>query len=177
MRRFLFGVALLALAFGCYARALHGPLLYDDLNAIVVNQLVSDLDVAGIFTTPSWWWGGQGHVAAYRPLTTLTFAVQYALSGTEPFGYHLVNALLHGAVCLTLAVLLGRLTDNPRLGWLAGLLFAAHPVHTEAVASVVGRAEEMAALFALGAWLLVLEGRRRAGPQASWVAAGAVVLL
>src|SRR5207249_4720210 len=83
------------------------------------------------------------------------------------------NVLLHAAVCVLLAVVLGEITHRPRLAGTAAFLLAAHPVHTEAVASVVGRAEELAALAGLGAWWLVLRARRHARGRSAWLAGAA----
>ncbi len=153
-----------------YGRSLRAELVYDDLTDIVQNTYVRTFDVRGIFTSPSWaTWVGVGY-SGYRPLTTLTFAANHWFHGPRPFGYHAVNVLLHAAFSIVVAVFVGRLTGRPRVGWLTGLLFAAHPVHTDAVASVVGRAEELAALFAVGAWWLVLESRSGPTPRAAWLA-------
>jgi len=148
------------------------------VNAIVDNRLVRALDLRGIFLTPSWWGepGRASYAPAYRPVTTLSFALNHALGGLDPLGYHAVNVLLHAAVCVLLAVVLGEITHRPRLAGTAALLFAAHPVHTEAVASVVGRAEELAALAGLGAWWLVLRARRHARGRSAWLAGAALAL-
>src|SRR5262249_7428894 len=79
--------------------------------------------------------------------------------GVAPFGYHLVNFALHAAVCVVLALVLARIAGDATLALLAAFLFAAHPVHTEAVASVVGRAELLAALLGLLAWWIVVARR------------------
>jgi tetratricopeptide (TPR) repeat protein len=150
-----------AVAVGCYVNSLNGELLFDDLPAIVENRMVRDGAVADIVRTPSWaHWVGIGY-AGYRPVTTLSFALNHRLHGLAPFGYHLVNVILHAVVCVLLLVVLTRITAQRDLAVLAAMLFAAHPVHTEAVASVVGRAELLAAFFAVTAWLLAAEARRR----------------
>jgi Tfp pilus assembly protein PilF len=156
------------LAAALYANSLDGALLFDDVNAIVNNQWVRSGDLRGIVTRASWWGGGRGH--GWRPLTTLTFAADHALHGLAPFGYHLVNVLLHAAVSVLVFAAFARATGTPRVAAIAALLFAAHPVHTEAVASVVGRAELLAAAGFFVAWLCFLRaddaralarGRRR----------------
>src|SRR5207237_6057979 len=91
----------------------------------------------------------------YRPVTTLTFAVDHALHGVRPLGYHLLNVLLHAAVAVLAAVVGRRVTGDGAIAFVTALLFATHPVHTEAVTSVVGRAEVLAALFGLAAWLVI----------------------
>src|SRR5204862_5035407 len=172
----LAAVALVALA--CYANSLRGALLFDDVNAIVDNRLVRALDLRGIFLTPSWWGepGRASYVPAYRPVTTLSFALNHALGGLGPLGYHAVNVLLHAAVCVLLSVVLGEVMRRPRLAGTAALLFAAHPVHTEAVASVVGGAEGLAALGGLGAGWLVLRARGAVRGRSVWVGSGGSAL-
>jgi protein O-mannosyl-transferase len=162
-------ILVVALAIACYANSLGCGLVFDDLNAIVNNPAVRDHDAGAIVTTASWF--GKP-VTVYRPITTLSFALDHVLHGASPFGYHLVNVLLHAGVSLLVALLLVRVTASPSLGILAALLFATHPVHTEAVTSVVGRAEELSALFGLAAWVLLL-GVNREG----WRTAVAAALL
>lgn len=90
-----------------------------------------------------------GSHKSYRPLCTLSFRINHAVGGMDPWGYHLVNVLLHAAVT-------GLFTNFSRIlfgdgYWtlIAGLLFASHPIHTEAVAGIVGRANIGACLFFL----------------------------
>lgn len=90
-----------------------------------------------------------GSHKSYRPLCTLSFRINHAVGGMDPWGYHLVNVLLHAAVT-------GLFTNFSRIlfgdgYWtlIAGLLFASHPIHTEAVAGIVGRADIGACLFFL----------------------------
>ena len=91
-----------------------------------------------------------GSHKSYRPVTVLSFRLNYLAGGLRPWGYHLVNVLLHCLACGLFGQLAGRLLGpaDPA-AWLAALLFAVHPVHTEAVAGVVGRADVGAAVFFL----------------------------
>ena len=89
---------------------------------------------------------------SYRPLTVLTFRLNYLVHELAPLGYHLVNLCLHTAVSLLYHSLCCSLLSKPAAA-LAALLFAVHPVHTEAVTGVVGRAELLASLFFLYALL------------------------
>ena len=103
---------------------------------------------------------------SYRPLTVATFRLNYMLHELQPLGYHLVNVLLHSAVCYLYVLLCGVVFSEVWPALIAGLLFAVHPVHTEAVShtymfsshgryhhiqvsGVVGRAELMCALFTI----------------------------
>lgn len=155
-------VALVALV--VYVNTVGAALLYDDVHAILENDAVRRGDVARIFTTPSWW-GAVTPASMWRPLTTLTFALDYAVHGSAPAGYHLVNVVLHALVALAFfRVMRCYVADD--VATFGALLFAVHPVHTEAVASVVGRAELLAALGGFVAWWLFrcadVGGRRRA---------------
>ncbi|HEY6156113.1 MAG TPA: hypothetical protein VIV88_01610 [Gemmatimonadales bacterium] len=104
------------------------------------------------------YWGDE----FYRPLTVLSFAVDWTVSGGRPGWLHLMNALWHGLASVLVALLLARAL-SPAAALAGGLVFALHPVHTEAVAGLVGRAEVLAAAGMFGA---VLCARRR-----RWVAA------
>ncbi|KAK7886158.1 hypothetical protein WMY93_025779 [Mugilogobius chulae] len=80
-----------------------------------------------------------GSHKSFRPLCTLSFRLNYTLHGLQPWGYHLLNVLLHALVTGLFTVISRTLLGSWCL--LAGLLFASHPIHTEAVAGVVGRAD------------------------------------
>lgn len=118
----------------------------------------------------------------YRPLTTWTFAAQHALHGASPRAYHAGNVLLHALVTALVAALaieavrgLGRRPEAAGAAALvAGLVFAIHPVHVEAVANVSGRAELLSAAFGLAALLVharVRDGDGRASLAGSTLAA------
>uniref|UniRef100_H2ZKD7 dolichyl-phosphate-mannose--protein mannosyltransferase n=1 Tax=Ciona savignyi TaxID=51511 RepID=H2ZKD7_CIOSA len=91
-----------------------------------------------------------GSHRSYRPITTLTFRLNHFLFGMNPAAFHATNVLLHCVVtmlfCCVLKVLL---KFNSQMTLLAGLIFSLHPVHTEAVAGVVGRTDILATFFTL----------------------------
>lgn len=96
------------------------------------------------------------------------------MSGLDPWGYHLINVAVHGTVTGLFTSLARLLLGEGPWSLLAGLLFASHPIHTEAVAGVVGRADEGAALFFLLSLLCYVRHcklRGRAGPcrHAAWL--------
>lgn len=163
-------LAVVALALAVYANSLNGELFYDDDYAIQRNK-----DVTAPHAVPwthlfsSDYWGmpmaDERSHKSFRPLVVLTFRWNHALHGLEPWGYHAVNVAIHALASL-LSMLAARtiLLGAERPALLAGLLFAAHPVHTEAVAGVVGRAELMCYVAYLGAFLA---GARAAQPYAT----------
>lgn len=155
-----------AIAALCYLNGLGNEFVFDDLDVIVKNPLVTSetSGPADIFTSHYW-----AHVTPtgnlYRPLAILSYALNHRLAGLEPFSYHLVNLVLH-AMCASLVAALGSAVGlSPGGAFAAGALFAAHPIHTEAVTGVVGRADLMVTAAVLGAWLLHLRARRLGAPS------------
>jgi tetratricopeptide (TPR) repeat protein len=108
-------------------------------------------------------------------LTVWSFALQYRLAGPHPASYHGFNLLLHAAVALLVYGCAWRLTRRGDLAFLGGLLFASHPVLSEAVAAIVGRADLLATLFGLVALWCHLQAdpgpRRSAGTALALLAA------
>jgi protein O-mannosyl-transferase len=149
-----------------YANGLTGAFTYDDKAIVRDNLRLRDpAQVADLFTT-QYFGGPKGTGTAYRPVLLLSFAVQWWIHGGDPVPFHVVNVLLHATATLLLAVLLLRLRLRPPAAIGASLLFAVHPIHVEAVASVVGRGETLAAVFVLGCLLTAFryvdsESRRR----------------
>ena len=95
-----------------------------------------------------------GSHKSYRPLTSLSFKINWLLTGSSPFYFHLTNVILHGIVTylfIKLVTTLPRVTKTVTL--VSGLTWAVHPVHTEAVAGVVGRADILCTLFYLATLL------------------------
>jgi cytochrome c-type biogenesis protein CcmH/NrfG len=171
-----------------FAQTLPNPPVLDDGWAVVENPLVQGgLRNAGRIFQSSYNYGGPGTTAGlFRPVTTLTYAVNYAIHGRAPFGYHLVNLLLHVAASLLVLSLARRLAEAtmpdraPWVALVAGLLFAVHPVHVEAVAPIVGRKELLSTVLALGALLTAFSGRgaaRSLGRLAAAIGLGALGVL
>jgi protein O-mannosyl-transferase len=92
----------------------------------------------------------------WRPIPCLSYLAHRQLHGTLAWPMHAVNIVLHAVVSAMTAVLAFRLTGRIAVAWLAGLLFAAHPVHVEAVAYLVGRAESLCAIGVIGGLLIYL---------------------
>jgi hypothetical protein len=148
----VFVLALLA-----YLNNLGNGFVYDDRFIIQESQVVQELDWASM--VGSSYWGELVQAGLYRPLTLLSFGLNRAFGGPEPFGFHLVNNFLHATASVVvfyfaIALGAGRLTSLA-----AGVLFAVHPIHTEAVNGIVGRAEIFALLFLVSALLLFVRGR------------------
>ncbi len=170
-----FVLALAVVSSLAYWPGMDGEFVSDDLNAIVNNEFVAGpFDPAAIFTQPSWWGSGRGDAPGYRPVTTLSFAVNHRLGGTEPRAYHLTNLALHMLVCWLLLRVAGQLAMPARASMAAAALFALMPVHSEAVLWVVGRAELLATAGFLAGLLAVL--RYRSGGPVGLLAAAALAM-
>jgi Flp pilus assembly protein TadD len=154
-------------AAAAFANTLGNRPVLDDGWAVVDNPLVRTFDLPGMFHEQLGFAAGSTLGGPYRPLATLGHAVNYALHGTAVGGYHAVNVALHVLATLLVWALARRLLaalagGRARAGALgAALLFAVHPVHVEAVAPLVGRADLQAAVGGLGALLLALGWRER----------------
>ncbi|TMW60252.1 hypothetical protein Poli38472_000294 [Pythium oligandrum] len=138
----------------------HNQFVWDDRAAVLGNAGVRRHDTSIWRLFKDDFWGTSidsvNSHKSYRPLTVLTFRWNHYWHGIDPYGYHLVNVVVH-AICSVLvwrtAEVIMRLyapKKRVRVGSIiAGLLFALHPIHCDAVASVVGRADLLCTMFAL----------------------------
>ena len=151
----------LLLAAVAYARVLGGEFVIDDAHTVVRSLAVKDL--AGFLRSHFL----QGFLEGARPVTDLTFALNYAAGGLEPWNYHLTNLVLHLAVVVlawAFAREVLRLANAPSGEWVAVAVagvFAVHPLQSEAVSYVSQRSELLASGLYLATLLLLLAAERR----------------
>ncbi len=183
-------LAVVALGLLAHATSLDVPLQFDDVPNIVdepavhATALTADQLARAASGFPLGRWLARG-----------SFAVNHALHGLRPAGYHLVNVAFHLAAALLVLAVARRLLEalaasrdaaggaalgldgagRRRAAAIAAVLFAVHPVHTQAVTYVVQRMTVMGAFFALLAVWLWLCARARHGGAFAWRAAGAAV--
>lgn len=151
-------------AVACFMNSYQGDFVFDDSEAILSNNdLKPETPLSDLFVHD--FWGSKldsktSH-KSYRPLTVLTFRWNYFLSGGPyPMSFHIVNIILHGLVSVLMLavfslVLAGYHNDRegrplfgaPKASLACAILFAIHPIHTESVAGVVGRADLLCALL------------------------------
>ena len=155
-------VLVLGVALAASANSLRNGFVYDDVHVVVEDARLHVLNPAAIFTS-QYWPPEVGNDPLYRPVTSLSLAIDWRLGGGKPLLFHTVNVALHVAV-VALVLALASLVLPPAAAVVAALLFAVHPVHAEAVANVVGRAELLAAVGYLAAVLaFVRYGTRERG--------------
>jgi protein O-mannosyl-transferase len=131
-----------------YCTSLRGPFVFDDVTAIPLNPEIRSFAMALL---------PRAEVSAGRPLPTFTFAVNFAIHGDRPLGYHLVNLAIHLLAAIVVYDLCRRTLERlPRfaphsraLACATAVLFVAHPLTTEVVDYTFQRTESMMALFAL----------------------------
>lgn len=142
------GAACVALAAAAFAPTLvNGFTTWDDPHYILENPLIRSLTPKSVFTlfvTPE-------YAGNYHPLTLLALAIQRALFGDSPFGYHLVSLLLHLGVTFLAWRFTLRLTGRVVAALAAGLLFGLHPLHVEPVAWLSDQKDLLYSLFFLTA--------------------------
>jgi len=180
-------IAVVMALIAALASVAHLPLrnagyVQDDHLAVESNPIVARGDLAEIFGTDYWAGATGSDRSLYRPVTILSFALERRLShgAADPDVSHAINLLLHVLAAAALLLLGSRIGLGGFAASAAALLFAVHPVHVEAIANIVGRAEILAALFTFLSLLALAAairarsvGRRLAG---SCSAAGCLFL-
>ncbi|NXL75488.1 TMTC3 protein, partial [Leptocoma aspasia] len=139
----------------CYWNSLFCGFVFDDVSAILDNKdLHPSTPLRNLFQNDFWGtpMSEERSHKSYRPLTVLTFRLNYLFSELNAVSYHFLNLVFHVVVCIVFLKVCKLFLDN-RSSIVASLLFAVHPIHTEAVTGVVGRAELLSSIFFLAAFL------------------------
>ncbi len=169
----LVGILLVALIAGAvFANSVHGDLVWDDRMLILKDPAVQSLSNVDGFFTEDFFVRQENELGYgyYRPIVKTTYALDYAVWGRNPFGYHLTNIFLHACCTMLVVLLLGQLGLSPGASLVAGLIFAVHPIHTENVAWIAGRTDLLAFLFtasSLALYLLATQPRAADAPGRS----------
>lgn len=145
-------IALVVLALIPYLGAIHAPLLYDDRTLLDNPWLVHEAGPVSVLRHD--YWHGTKHAGSdlYRPLTVLSLAWNVRAAPSKE-GIRAVNVGLHVLAVLAVAWMLAAIA-TARAAWIGAALFAVHPLASEAVLWAVGRAEILAAIFGIVAFVL-----------------------
>jgi tetratricopeptide (TPR) repeat protein len=167
---------LVVLSLVLYAGSLRNGFVSDDDFQILGNRLITDVrNIPRIFTSNVWAFAGEETTNYYRPLHMLIYMAEYHLFGFDPFKWHLANLGLHVAALLA-AYALARALAGERLALWAGLWFALHPIHVEAVVWVAVLTDLVCGLALFGG--LFFYHRARAGERAAlWHSLAALAFL
>jgi tetratricopeptide (TPR) repeat protein len=153
---------------GLYSPALHGSFLFDD-QTLLFRQGVQSASLR------EW-------LSGVRPVLMFSYWLNYRISGSDPFGYHVFNLFIHAANTGLVFVVLSRLLalaewPQAKRYWAAMLgatVFLIHPLATESVSYIAGRSESLAALFLLLAYAVFLDGYAK---PISWARSALVVAI
>jgi hypothetical protein len=172
----LFCAAILAAYFGSLSNGFAG----DARGLVIADERVHDAsaeNIDRIFTHTYWW--PYGESGLYRPATTLSYLINYAIlgSGKDAAGYHWTNLLLHLLNAVLLYFVARRFTGAIPAAWIAAL-WGVHPVLTESVAAISGRPDLIAGACVLGGLLLYWRSIEAVGARRiAWLTALALVTL
>jgi tetratricopeptide (TPR) repeat protein len=157
-------LAILAVTIAIYWSCLSAQFVCDDFPQIVDNpsiksvRHVPDYFAKGVWTNSELQMRDQ---TLYGPLFLVLLALNYALWGNHPFGFHLMSILLHAANSLLLFFVLRQIFRGKeiRFSLLGAILFAVHPLHVESVAFVSGCTDLLLTFFFLSAFLCYMRYR------------------
>jgi tetratricopeptide (TPR) repeat protein len=163
-------IVIACLAFAVFAGTLYAGFVWDDKMQIVRNPALKDLHAWPRFFTTGVWGLLYSHLANnyYRPLMYVTYSAIYHLFGLHAGIFHLVNTTLHTLVAVMVYLLTLRLFHSSRMALIAGLIFAVHPIHTEAVAWLAAIPELIFTFLYLLAFYFYLEAKEARGPGWPW---------
>jgi hypothetical protein len=162
------GAALVALAFAVYANAFTAGFALDGRGLVLQDPRVraATAENVALIRDHTYWWP-YGESGLYRPVTTLSYLVNYAGlgHGERAAGYHATNVLLHAMNVLLLFALARRIPTDTRIAWFVAAVWAVHPILTEVVANVAGRADLLAAACVLAGILCYDNSRLATGAR------------
>jgi tetratricopeptide (TPR) repeat protein len=156
---FYAAAALALLTLAAYSNSFQAGFTLDSRQAVVNDQRVHEVSSQNLnlILNHTYWWP-YDESGLYRPLSTLSYLFNYAVlgNGDRPFGYHAVNLLLHFTNVLLVYLILLRLTLQLWPSVFAAALWAVHPVLTESVTNIAGRADLLAGLGVLAGFYAYL---------------------
>ena len=174
-RHLLVGLGLCLLTLAVYSNSFGAGFVMDNRGLILQDARIRAATAENfdlIFGHTYWW--PYGESGLFRPLTTLSYLFNYTIlgNGEHPAGYHWINFLLHAGNVLLVYALAIRLASRRLAAWTAAL-WAVHPVLTESVTNIVGRADLLAGMAVLGGLLLYLKSSETSGRR-RWACLGAL---
>lgn len=152
-RKYLPYIVLIFMTILVYSFSFNTEFIYnwDDAGYVVGNQYIKSLSFQNIKNI----FGEIYYMSNYHPLTTLSYAIDWAVAGENPVWYHVVNLLFHLLNSLLVFVLIKKIF-NPQNDWIPffiAMLFAVHPMHVESVAWISERKDVLYTFFFLIALL------------------------
>ena len=163
MIRTSFAIAIIIiLGAGVYFNSINGEFVYDDKGLVRDNVYITNPAYIPKAFTENIFSGSGVKSSFYRPLQMFSYTMDHIFWKKESRGYHVTNIALHILVALALYWFISLMFQDALLSLFASLMFVVHPIHTEAVSYIAGRADPMAALFMLLCFICYLKGLRLA---------------
>lgn len=155
---------LAVLVIGMYINCAGNDFVFDDESVVVGNQSIQSLEnIPHFFTAQEGFHKVIGKY--YRPLVLVTYTLDYTFWGLKPVGFHLTNIVFHLIATLLLFRILLYLSEqyeNGKMGaFLGAVIFAVHPVHTEAVSWISGRTDLLATMLFFASFLYYIKYDRK----------------
>lgn len=153
----LFITAIFLLVFLSYSNTFKNDFIWDDEFLVINNSYIKNFShITDIFKT--YLASSSGNINNfYRPIQELSYMIDYFLWGNKPPGFHLTSIFLHALCAIAVYILSLRLLKNSVAAFVSGALFGAHPINTEAVTYVAGRADPLYLFFFLTSFILFLK--------------------
>ncbi|HEY4839765.1 MAG TPA: DUF1736 domain-containing protein [Candidatus Acidoferrales bacterium] len=178
MKHALVAVSLFVLTLLAYSNSFHSGFVLDNRPLIIEDLRIRDASWSNIdliFHHTYWWPFDHG---LYRPITTLSYLFNYAVMGNanQPAGYHWINFFLHFLNVVLVYALVLRLARKFWLAVFVAAIWAVHPLLTESVTNIIGRADLLAAAAVLSGLLMYLKSAESNGwRRYAWLAGLAAV--
>jgi tetratricopeptide (TPR) repeat protein len=177
-------VTIVLISCAVYFNALSNDFVYDDGVQVVNNHWIRDIKhLPDIFSQSVWSFQKVPVLSNYyRPLMHVIYMLAYSIFGLKPWGFHLVNILFHAGNSILVFIIAARLLgpeggettplhdsrftihDSRFLAFIAAILFATHPIHTEAVTWVAGLPDVSFTFFFVLSFWFYIRFRESAGP-------------
>ena len=168
-------VILLLVSFAVYFNALSGDFVYDDQDQVVNNPWIRDIrSIPTIFSRSVWsFQPGLSTWNYYRPLMHIVYMLNYHVFGLNPWGFHLLNILFHCGASVLVFLIIRKFLAEQKVSkssvylsppFMAAMLFASHPIHTEAVTWIAGLPDVAFTFFyllSLYLYILFRDGAKR----------------
>jgi tetratricopeptide (TPR) repeat protein len=130
----ILGLALVTVVLLCFVNALRNEFVFDDIYLVSVNKQIRSLNLPLL-------------LSSYRPIRDISYAIDYSFWGDNPFGFHLTSILIHAVNVLLVFSLVRRLSKDLVSATIAALIFAVHPIQTDAVTYISGRRDVLFTSF------------------------------
>jgi tetratricopeptide (TPR) repeat protein len=165
MNRILFlkiASLLVFITFLIYGNSLFNHFVWDDHSLIERTPYIKDFKyIKKIFSSDvgmvMHYHGSMGH---YRPISLLSFMIDYKIWRLNPFGYHITNIVIHSLNLILLFLLFYYVCKEIKLSLISVLIFALHPIHTEAVTPIFNRMGLLASFFTLISFIFYIKSNQ-----------------